>query len=96
MAETTKFDPISRRRVFSILGLTLASTVILPSTLLSVSNDAEAQPAGRPDEPETGTERRQERRTGRVKRRKSRRTARQRGRKERREIRRGTPETKEQ
>jgi hypothetical protein len=96
MTETTKFDPTSRRRVFSILGLTIASTVILPSTLLTVSADAEAQPADQPDEPETGTERRQERRTGRVKRRKSRRTARRRGRKERHEIRRGTSETKEQ
>ncbi len=96
MSETTKFDPISRRKVFSILGLTLASTVVLPSTLLTVAGDAEAQPAGQPDEPETGTERRQERRTGRVKRRKSRRTARRKGRKERREMRRGTSETKEQ
>jgi hypothetical protein len=96
MTETTKFDPISRRKAFSILGLALASTVILPSTLLTVSGDAEAQPAGQPDEPDTGTERRQERRTGRVKRRKSRRTARRKGRKERREIRRGTSEKKEQ
>lgn len=108
MGEVTRFDALSRRKVFSILGLTLATSVILPSTILAVSDDAVAQqaqqtpptqpsaqqPASAP--PETGTERRQERRTGRVKRRKKRRTARQKGRTERREIRRGTSDTDKQ
>jgi hypothetical protein len=101
MGEVTKFDALSRRKVFSLLGLAVTTSVLLPSTLLTVE-DAVAQqaqppqpmtpppPFGQPATPQTGTERRQERRTGRVKRRKSRRTTRQKGRTERRAVRRGT------
>jgi hypothetical protein len=88
-----KSEVIPRRRVFSLLGL--ATLVLaLPATGLTVS-DAEAQaqqPA--PETPETGTERRQERRTGRVRRRTGRRAARRKGREERRELRRGGEEKK--
>jgi hypothetical protein len=84
---------ISRRKALSILGLaTLVLTV--PATLLTVS-DADAQtqqPA--PAAPVTGTERRQERRTGRVKTRTGRRAARRKGRKERRKLRREGGEEK--
>jgi len=78
-----KSGVISRRKALSLLGLaTLGLTV--PATVLTVS-DAEAQ-AQQPA-PVTGTERRQERRTGRVKRRTARRAARRKGRAERRELR---------
>jgi hypothetical protein len=81
-----KSEVISRRRTLSLLGL--ATLVLaLPATALTGS-DAEAQtqkPA--PETPETGTERRQERRTGRVGRRSRRRAARSRGREERRQLR---------
>jgi hypothetical protein len=80
-------EVISRRTALSILGL--ATLVLaLPGAVLTAS-DAEAQapqPAA-PEAPETGTERRQERRTGRVRRRSRRRAARSRGREERRELR---------
>ena len=80
-----KSGVISRRKALSLLGLaTLGLTV--PVTVLTVS-DAEAQaqqPA--PAAPMTGTERRQQRRTGRVKRRTGRRAARRKGRAERREF----------
>jgi hypothetical protein len=86
-------EAISRRKALSLLGLaTLGLTV--PATMLTVS-DAEAQaqqPA--PAAPETGTERRQERRTGRVKRRAGRRAARRKGREERGEARREGGEEK--
>jgi hypothetical protein len=82
-----KAEVISRRKAFSLLGLaTLVLTV--PATVLTVS-DAEAQaqqPA--PAAPSTGTERRQERRTSRVRRRTGRRAARRKGRAERGELRR--------
>src|SRR6266576_542780 len=88
-----KSGVISRRKALSLLGLaTLGLTV--PATLLTVS-DAEAQaqqPA--PAAPVTGTERRQERRTGRVKRRTGRRAARRKGRGERSELRRKGEEEK--
>ena len=82
-------EVISRRKAFSLLGLaTLGLTV--PATVLTAS-DAEAQQAapGTATAPETGTERRQNRRTGRTKRRTGRRSARQKGRAERGELRRG-------
>jgi hypothetical protein len=88
-----KSEVVSRRRALSLLGL---ATLVLavPGTVLTVS-DAEAQaqqPA--PKAPETGTERRQERRTGRVRRRRGRRAARRKGRGERRELRREGGEEK--
>ena len=88
-----KSEVISRRNALSLLGLaTLGLTV--PATLLTVS-DAEAQaqqPA--PAAPETGTERREERRTGRTRRRTGRRAARRKGRGERGELRRKGGEEK--
>jgi hypothetical protein len=86
-------EVIPRRRALSLLGLATL-VVALPASVLTVS-DAEAQaqqPA--PEAPETGTERRQERRTGRVRRRTGRREARRKGREERRELRRGGGEVK--
>jgi hypothetical protein len=89
-----KSDVISRRKTFSLLGLaTLGLTV--PATVLTVS-DAEAQAQQPvPETPVTGTERRQERRTGRVKRRTGRRAARRKGRAERGELRRKGGEEKD-
>jgi hypothetical protein len=81
-------EMISRRKALSLLGLaTLGLTV--PATVLTVSDaEAQTQPAPAPAAPMTGTERRQERRTGRVKRRTGRRAARKKGRAERSEMRR--------
>ena len=87
MTEKIKSETISRRKALSLLGLGALSLAV-PGTLLTVS-DAEAQqtapaPAPSAPAPQTGTERRQERRTSRVKRRK----ARRKGRKDRRALRR--------
>src|SRR5215218_4098358 len=87
MTEKIKSETISRRKALSLLGLGALSLAV-PGTLLTVS-DAEAQqtapaPAPSSPAPQTGTERRQERRTSRVKRRK----ARRKGRKDRRALRR--------
>ena len=82
---------ISRREAFSLLGLAVALGFAVPSTVLTAS-DAEAQAqtsAPAPSGPQTGTERRQERRTHRAERRHERRA----GRHERRETRRGGGET---
>ena len=80
MNEPNKSE-ISRRGVFSLLGLGVVLGFAAPTAVL-VASDAEAQTAG--------MERRQERRTGRHERRADRRT----GRHERREERRGgTPTT---
>jgi hypothetical protein len=96
---------ISRRGAFSLLGLAAALGFALPAQVLTPS-DAEAQaqtttPA--PSGPQTGTERRQERRTGRTKRRTERRTGRterrterRTGRKERRKKRHGGGEATQQ
>jgi hypothetical protein len=75
MSEKIKLEMMSRRRVFSLLGLAAALGFAAPTTVLTVS-DAEAQTAG--------MERRQQRRGGRTKRRQERRT----GRTERRQQRR--------
>src|SRR3954470_20321223 len=88
-----KAEVISRRKALSLLGLATLS-LTLPATVLTVS-DAEAQAQQpTPATPTTGTERRQERRTGRVKRRTRRRTARRKGRAERGELRRDGGEEK--
>ena len=87
MSEGTISEMISRRRVFSLLGLTAALGFAVPTTVLTVS-DAEAQTAGTERRQERRTSRREqrkERRTGRTERREERRT----GRTERREERRG-------
>src|SRR3954452_19374772 len=82
-----KAEVISRRKALSLLGLATLSLTV-PATVLTVS-DAEAQAQPTPAAPTTGTERRQERRTGRVKRRTRRWTARRKGRADRGEVRRG-------
>ena len=91
MSEIIKVEPISRRKAFSLLGLTAALSFAVPITLLAGS-DAEAQaPAPAPTAapaPTGGTlgmQRRHARRAGRHERREERRT----GRHERREKRRG-------
>jgi hypothetical protein len=68
-------DPMSRRNIFSLLGLAAVGLAI-PTTLLTVT-DAEAQTAGterRQARRAARTERRQARRTGRTERRQQRRT----------------------
>ena len=101
MSEQMKSEVISRRKALSLLGL---AALAMPCTVLMPS-DAEAQqtvaqaatpltppPSGQPGVqpvPQTGTERRQTRRTGRTERRQERRT----GRTERRQERRGTGTT---
>src|SRR5438874_5809959 len=83
-----KAEVISRRKALSLLGLATLSLTV-PATLLTVSDaNAQAQQPAPPAAPMTGTERRQERRTGRVKRRTGRRAARRKGRAERGELRR--------
>jgi hypothetical protein len=75
MSEKIKSEMMSRRRVFSLLGLAAALGFAAPTTVLTVSN-AEAETAGmeRRQERRGGrTERRQERRTGRTGRRQERR-----------------------
>ena len=64
MTEINKPELISRRRVFSLLGLTAALGFAVPAAVLTAS-DAEAQT--------TGMERRHARRTGRHERRETRR-----------------------
>jgi hypothetical protein len=76
MGEETKLEMISRRRVFSLLGLAAALGLAVPTTVLTVS-DAEAQTVGmerRAARRAGRHERRQERRTGRTERRQERRT----------------------
>jgi hypothetical protein len=76
MTEKIEFDLLSRRKAFSLFGLTAALSVALPAALSALS-DADAQTAG--------MERRQDRREGRHERREDRRE----GRQDRRETRRG-------
>ena len=89
---TEKREMTSRREAFSILGLAALGLAVMPN-LLRVS-EAEAQTSTTTPPPQTGTQRRQERRTERTERRVERRTARQTGRTERRQARQGkTPTT---
>ena len=81
MSETIKSEAISRRRVFSLLGLAAALASVVPTTILTVS-EAEAQTPG--------MVRRQERREGRRERRQERREGRRERRETRRAVRRGT------
>jgi hypothetical protein len=106
-----KIEMISRRGTFSLLGVVAALGFALPAEMLTAS-DAEAQgPSTAPAPPTapapsggtSGTERRQERRTGRTERRQKRRTSRterrtkrRSTRTERRSKRRGGGETKQQ
>jgi hypothetical protein len=84
---------ISRRKALSLLGFATLGLAV-PATLLTASHaEAQAQQPA-PAAPMTGTERRQERRTGRVKRRTGRRAARTKGRAERAKLRREGGEEK--
>jgi hypothetical protein len=62
-------NELSRRSAFSVLGLAALSLTLLP---VLQSSNAEAEETA----PQTGTQRRQERRTGRTERRQERRTGR--------------------
>jgi hypothetical protein len=69
MSEKIKSEVISRRRAFSLLGLAAAFGLAVPSTVLMVSDDAEAQytapapaPAGEKTGKQTGKQRRHKRR----------------------------------
>ena len=81
VTENIKSETISRRKIFSLLGLAAAISFTVPAAVVSLSDDAEAQTTTTT----TGT-RGQQRRAGRTERRQERRT----GRTERRAIRRGT------
>ena len=65
MSESIKFELISRRRAFSLLGLAAAVSVAVPATML-IATDADAQTQG--------MERRDERRGDRQERRTERRS----------------------
>ena len=82
MTEKRETEMLSRRKAFSFLGLAALSLAAAP-TLLMTSEDAEAQTTAAPT-PQTGPERRQERRGQRQQRRQERRTARTERRTERR------------
>jgi hypothetical protein len=83
---------ISRRRAFSILGLATLGLAVMPNLLML--SEAEAQTSTTtPQVPQSGTQRRQERRTARTQRRVERRTARQTGRTERQQARQGKTTT---
>jgi hypothetical protein len=86
VTEKSETKTPSRRKALSFLGLAALSLAAAP-TLLMTSEDAEAQGTTPTTQtPQTGTERRQERRTARTQRRTERRTART----DRRQQRRGT------
>ena len=105
MAEVSEPKRIDRRNALALFGYAAAFGLVVSPAILMVSQ-AEAQtstaPATPPPEtPKTGTERRQERRTGRTERRQERRTGRterreerRTGRDERRDARDGTAEQK--
>ena len=77
MIEKINSEKISRRTAFSLLGLAATLGFAVPATMLTVSEDAEAQTVG--------MQRRQARRINRTERRQTRRTART----QRRAVRRG-------
>jgi hypothetical protein len=85
MKEKIKWEMISRRSAFSLLGLVAALGFAVPTAVLTVS-EADAQtPGTEAQTPGTpGTQRRQERRAGRTERRQERRTGRTERRTERR------------
>jgi hypothetical protein len=83
MDELSKPKWHCRRSVLALLGYTAALGIVASPAVVMVSH-AEAQTSTPPAETQSGTERRQERRTGRTERRQERRT----GRTERRDERR--------
>ena len=96
MSERSEPKQVSRRSALAFLGCAAVSGLIASSALLTVT-EAEAQTTTAPvaptsppaDTAKSGTERRQERRSGRAERRQERRT----GRDERRDARDGTTTT---
>ena len=89
---TEKSKMTSRREAFSILGLATLGLAVMPNLLMVSEAEAQASTTT-PPAPQTGTERRQERRTERAQRRQERRTARQTGRTERQQARQGKTTT---
>ena len=79
---TEKSEMTSRRQAFSILGLAALGLSIMPNLLMVSETEAQTS-AATPPAPQTGTERRQARRTERTQRRAEGRNARQTGRTER-------------
>ena len=74
MTEKREMEMLSRRKAFSFLGLAALSLAAAPMLLMTFE-DAEAQAITK-QTPQTGTQRRQERRAQRQERRQARRTAR--------------------
>ena len=70
MSEKIKTEVISRRRVFSLLGLAIASSLVVPATVMTAT-DAEAV-VGRPLSPVSvaGANRRADRRSKKKKKKK--------------------------
>lgn len=104
MSEKIRSEMISRRRAFSLLGLAAALGFALPAEVWTASDSAAQTQTNAPvpSGPQSGTERRQERRTHRTERRQERRThraerrtERRKGRHERREKRHGGGEATE-
>ena|SRR2546423_482798 len=105
MGERSEPKRVSRRKALALFGCAAAFGLVTSPAIVMMS-PAEAQTSTTPatpstDAPKSGTERRQERRTGRVERRQERRTgraerrkARRTGREERRNARSGTDEQK--
>ena len=105
MGERSEQNRVSRRKALALFGYAAAFGVVASPAILMVSR-AEAQTSTTPatpstEAPKSGTERRQERRTGRAERRQERRTGRaerrqerRTGREERRNARSGTAEQK--
>jgi hypothetical protein len=89
MTERSEPKQVCRRSALAFLGCAAAFGLVASSALLAVT-EAEAQaatpaaPTAPTDAPKSGTERRQERRTGRTERRQERRTGRAERRQERR------------
>ena len=76
MSDRNESEMMTRRRMFSLMGLAAALSVAVPTTVLTVS-DAEAQTVGmdrRQDRRANRRDRRQDRRAGRHQRRQDRRT----------------------
>src|SRR4051795_6661738 len=106
MGERSEQKRVSRRKALALFGCAAAFGVVASPAILMVS-PAEAQTSTTPaapatEAPKSGTQRRQERRTGRVERRQERRTGRaerreerRTGREERRDARAGTTTTEQ-
>ena len=69
MSESIKFELISRRRAFSLLGLAAAVSVAVPATML-IATDADAQTQGMERRDERRGDRQERRTEGRSKKKK--------------------------